>query len=164
MKYEPKDLRVPVTIEFARQDYDRDHLVETVLVQISGPGFGQGFGPFCMKDKTEARQLLSEICTIFNCADPERMKGLACVALYSDTPHGGDIEGLESPTTGKRFTIRGWRRRHYPDHAKTPTEARQEQLERDIVHHERRLADARAELENIGELVNWETMPPWTEP
>jgi hypothetical protein len=163
MKYAAKDLRVPMKIDFARQDYDGDHLVETVLIQISGPGFGQGFGPFCMNSKTQARQLLLEICATFDCADPERMAGQECIALYSDSPHS-DIEGLESPTTGKRFTIRGWRRVHYPDHAKTPTEARREQLKRDISHHECRLADARTELENLGELVDWETMPPWTEP
>jgi hypothetical protein len=160
MKYAAKDLRVPATIKAARQDYDGDHLIETVLIQIEGPGWGQGFGPFCMKDKTEARLLLSEICATFDCADPERMKGLACIALYSEPR--GDIEGLETQS-GKRFTIRGWRRKHYPDHAKTPTEARREQLERDISHHERRLKDARTELKTLGELVDWETMPPWTE-
>jgi len=164
MKYAAKDLRVPVTIESARQDYDGDHLVETVCVQIKGPGFGQGFGPFCMKDKTEARQLLSEICATFDCADPERMAGQKCIALYSTSPLGGDIEGLESPSTGKRFTIRGWRRRYYPDHAETPTESVRKHLESSIASYESRLAHARLELKNLDELVDWETMPPWREP
>jgi hypothetical protein len=133
-----------------------DHGIETVVVHLEGDpsGWGQGFGCLCMKDEEESRRFVREVCETFGHSDPERLKGQKCLALYTDSPWG-TIEGIEAPG-GKRFTIRGWRRRYYPDHAPTPTQAKRASIESDIRFHERRLAERRAELATLGELVDWD--------
>jgi len=149
------DLRRPAKIERVFRGKE-DHGIETVTIHLEGPGWGQGFGCLCMTDEAESRLFLQEMCAAFDLADPERLVGLECHALYS-TPYG-TIDGLEAPS-GKRFTIRGWRKRHYPDHAPTPTEEKRESLLNTIAWAERRAAQARADLAALPELIDWEEQP-----
>ena len=156
--YTKTELRRPARITgFSMRD--EDHCMDCVFIYLEGPtgGWGQGFGGLCLKDAAEARTFLREVCEVFGHQDPERLNGQECLALYSESPWAS-IEGIEAPS-GKRFTIKSFRRRHYPKHAPTPTEARRASLESRIASHERRIAEDRAELETMGELVDWDSEP-----
>jgi hypothetical protein len=149
-------LRVPATVVSAFAGLDRDHELWTVSVVLEGAGWVQTFGGLAFRDKAETREFFAEVCATFGCADPERLKGQRCFALYAEP--SSTIEGIET-TNGRRFTIRGWRKRRHPDHAPTPTEEKRIRLERDVRYHERRLIEARAELATIQPLVDWEEEP-----
>ena len=154
--YTKEKLRRPARITSVFRGKE-DHGIWTVSVMLEGPtgGWGQGFGNLCMQDEEETRTFVREVCATFNIADAERLVDQECIALYTDSPWG-TIEGIEAPS-GKRFTIRGWRKRHYPDHAPTPTEEKRTSLERRIASDERHLAERKAELASLDTLVEWET-------
>ena len=156
MRYYTRDeLRRTATIARVFRGKE-DHGIETVCVYLEGSGWGQGFGNLCMNDAAESSLFLAELCATFGLADAERLVGQRVIALYSESPYGS-IEGLEDPKTGKRFTIRGWRLRHYPDHAPTPSEEARSRLTSSIAHLERRLTETKAELAALPELIDWET-------
>jgi hypothetical protein len=148
-----EELRRPARIASVFRGKE-DHGVFTVSIGLNGQTWGQSFGNLCLRDDAEARQFVWEVCDVFGLADPERLVGQACVALYSESPWS-TIEGIEAPS-GRRFTIKGYRRRHYPDQALTPTEERRARLVSMIASHERRLAEYRAELATLGTLVDWD--------
>jgi hypothetical protein len=135
-----------------------DHGIWTVVIYLQGPtgGWGQGFGSLCLENEAGANLFLAEVCATFDAATSEALKGMPCTALYAKPLD--KIEGLEA-ASGKRFTIRGYRMRHHPDKAPTPTEAERGRLERDIAWHRRVLAERTAELQALGELIDWETAP-----
>ena len=157
--YTKDELRQPARIASVFRGQE-DHGIWTVLISLEGPtgGWSQGFGQLCLKDETETHQFLQEVCDVFEFSDPMRLKGAECFALYSESPWSS-IEGIEAPN-GRRFTIKGYRRRHYPKHAPTPTQAKRDSLLRDIAFHERRAAERRVELEMLGELVDWDMEVP----
>lgn len=153
MTYSREDLRQPAKIVRVFRGQE-DHGIWTVSVRLEGKGWGQAFGMLCMKDETEARLFVQEVCAAFDTQDSETLAGRSCTALYSVSPRS-TIEGLEAPS-GKRFTIRGWRKRHYPNEAPTPTEEERSRLEGNVASLRRRLAEAEESLASLGTLIDWE--------
>ena len=157
-QYTRDELRRPARIASIFRGVE-EHGIHTVTVHLEGVsgGWGQGFGCLCLKDDDEIKQFIRELCEAAGVADAERLIGLACLALYSKSPWD-IVEGVEF-ANGRRFTIKGYRRRHYPDNAPTPTEAERKSLRSDIVFHERRAAEQRAALDALGTLIDWDVDP-----
>jgi hypothetical protein len=119
-------------------------------------GWIQSFGDLVLRDDAECDTFVREICAIFGHSDPDRLVGQACVALYSHL--GSKVEGIEAPS-GKRWTIRGFLLRHYPDKALTPTEIYRHALQARVVHANRELERAVKELAEVEPLIDWEVEP-----
>ena len=158
MTPEAMKLRKLCSIEEVSQSRDMDHDVETVYVICEDLPGTQGFGG-CMRDVAESKLFLREICDAFSVRDPEALVGLQAVALY--TEEYGDIEGLEDPVTGKRFTKYGFALRHHPDKAETPNQHKVASVQSEIRWLKRRLEEEHKKLAHLIEhpVVNWETEP-----
>lgn len=158
MTYTREELRVPAKITRLFRGKE-DHGIWTVVVHLESPtgGWGQGFGCLALKDEDETRVFVQEVCAIFGHSDPERLTGQECLALYCVSPWDS-IEGIEAPD-GKRFTVRGFRLRHYPNHAPTPTDSKRASLVHTIEWASRRVNEARAEPAALPHLIDWETEP-----
>lgn len=121
-------------------------------------GGTQGFGGFVL-DKPLAKTYAQEICEVFGVKKFKNLKGLKGFALYSFGEWNDPIEGLEAPS-GKRFTISGFRKRHFPDKFKSALEEEQESLRLDIQWATRRIAECNAKLKTLNDnYIDWETEP-----
>ncbi len=174
-------LRVPAKVH-SFSGYDADHQVWVggVRLAFDADRVAEAWrssitcGAVC-KDETEWRAFIREVCvaldvsTVPSDADfrtpgipyLEKLIGSDVTALYSDHPFG-KLEGIEGPT-GKRFTIRGFQKRHYPNHAPTPADTRFKEIVDEINHHTRGLAEwtrKLAEFEKTKrDLVDWSVEP-----
>ena len=145
--------------EAGRIDYVKagkeDHGILTVWAGIDFGGGAQGFGGLCLETKT-SRAFLRELCETFDVSDHEALVGKKCHALRCFGTNNDPIEGLEAPS-GKRFTLTGFRKRHYPEHAKSRLEEEKERLQREMAWAGRRRDEAADRLATVGEqFVDWE--------
>jgi hypothetical protein len=162
MSYPKSELRQAARITRVFEGRE-DHGICTVLVNLEGApsgGWGQGFGGLALKDEGEITRFTKEVCETFDVANARELVGQTCTALYATSPFG-TVEGIEAPS-GKRFTIRGYRLRHHPEYAQTPTVLERARLQGEVQFHTRRAEESRIALAQLGELVDWETEPRWT--
>lgn len=158
-------MRQPAIIESAAITLDRDFF-HSVWVHVKYGADGiyggghQGFGGIVLgtidKPAPELmKSYVADLCAAFDAQDLERLAGMKCDVLFSFPGWNGTIEGLEGPT-GKRFTITGWRRKHFPD-TKTPLQQRIEDLEQSRVQAKRTIAGVALALSKVErEFVDWE--------
>lgn len=149
MTFEHRELAV---VAYERTDEER---CLTHYVGMKGPsgGWGQGFGGLAF-DEPHLVSWKEEICKLFGVTDIAEIVGRQCFILRNWASWGHDIEGLE--VDGKRFTITGFRRKHWPDKTKTQLENAAERLRSDIRFHARRIDEDVARLERLHEgYVEW---------
>jgi hypothetical protein len=124
-----------------------DHGIQTVGIDLEWPGGGQGFGFLGMQDREEAIAFVRSIAIVFGCVNAaedemgQALIGEKCHALYAFSGGGRMIEGLQSVSTGRTFTLQAWRKsRGYL--APSPLESALTDREQEIAHLQRRLRQA----------------------
>lgn len=98
---------------------DADHPM-TIWVLIRFRGSTQGFGGICL-DKPTLADYERQLCDLFGVRRLEDAVGEQCFALYARDSYQERIEGLERG--GRRFTLTGFVRKHWPDKAPSDNEA-----------------------------------------
>lgn len=135
-----------------------DHGIPTVWVHLAGAGgaWGQGFGGLRLDGAGLTRDFVSSLCRALGVADPELLEGREVFVLRCSPHFNATIEGLESIDGRGRFTLTGWRRRHWPETPST-LEAERERLRSRKESLRRAFIDACRDLEKIeSEHVDWE--------
>ena len=130
-----------------------------------GGSSGQGFGNTILEEGAEStRDLIISLTSLFGAPsqDPESLQKLVGEEIFAlrCNPYG-DIEGIESVNTGRRFLLIQWKRKHWPDKYQASfkdqlvfdCKRRVDQLNNDIV---RTREDFRRHLAS---LVDWEVEP-----
>lgn len=101
--------------------YDTDHGDPPIVyLMIEWGGGAQGFGGLCLDEATRA-DFDRQLCDLFGVERLEDAVGLDCTALWARDRLSEHMEGLER--CGRRFTVTGFRRRHWPDKVPGPDEA-----------------------------------------
>lgn len=151
--------RIPGTIDSARPGYVRDdpsngYNTYNVFITMNR-WWNQGFGGMYLPDgKVEVFE--SELLKAAGVHRVKQLKNLKIHALYAFGEYNEYIEGLEFEN-GNRFTITGFRRKHYGFKGSV-LDTKTEGLVEQIAHAERRVAELRDELKNISSrFVDWET-------
>jgi hypothetical protein len=126
-------------------------------VSLRGPdgGWGQAFGQICL-DPEHAPAWEREICALFGVDNLNACAQRNCFVLRS-WPGFGMIEGLE--VDGKRFTLTGFRKRHYPgtEGARGPLAQRKIGLKRSIRRAAAEIERWTLELDTAHEnYIDWE--------
>ena len=103
---------------------------ESIWVMLDGELWAQELGLVLREAQyRHVRELrkdcLTDLCAIFGVTDYEALIGQECYALRCF--QFGEIEGIESVKTGKRFTHTAWRRKHFPE-TLSPLEHKMESL------------------------------------
>lgn len=136
-----------------------DHGVLTCNIGVNFGGTHQGFGGLCL-DPESLKAFVAELCEAFGVRDREALVGQRCYALRALGEWNEPIERLESLGTGRRFTITGFRRRHYPKHATSRLEDEIRSARGEIEWAQRRANEARERLarleSNESGYVDWE--------
>jgi hypothetical protein len=118
-----------------------DHGILTCYLRINFDGSSQSFGGVAFANPQIAEDFIEDLCRVFGVSALDELRGKPCVA-YRCYPYNNElIEALEA-SSGARFVLTDWRRKHWPD-ALNPKERRREQLRQE----ERRL---RARLKELG--------------
>ena len=137
------------------KDEPEYHDIPTVSVGIDFGSSFQSFGGLAL-DAGSLKWFLDELCEIFDVQRKEQLIGKKCYALRNFGIWNDAIEGIEAPS-GKRFTITGFRKRHYPEFAKSPLEHKREELESTIRWATRRAEEAKEQLKTVASgFVDWE--------
>ena len=132
-----------------------DHGILTASVRIAFAGSSQGFGQLAL-DAESGPAFIRELCDTFGVCDAERLKGLGCFALRCFPGFNTEIEGLESPS-GRRFTLTGFVRKHWPEKAKSPLDRKRDSILSTIAWAERRVKEERQALAILArDYVDWE--------
>jgi hypothetical protein len=143
-----------------------DHGIETIWIHMKGVegSWGQGFGGISfgwrvdrggdLFDKKLRDHFVAMLCQAFNVLDLERLKGLRAYVLRSWGEYNEPIEGLQSYTTGGRFTLTRWRDQAFNAgliqvRPETPLQQRKESLRSTIQRCRRQIADAEYALEHV---------------
>lgn len=126
----------------------------TILFEGPTGGWGQGMGEIVLTDEACAAWR-RELADLFGVEKYEDIVGRNCFVLRSWPSCLGQITGIE--VDGKRWTVAGFVRRHFPDKAETPLQARVRGLRNSI---ERAAADIQRwnrEIEHAAnEYIDWE--------
>lgn len=139
----------------ASEHYDEERCV-THYLMMKGPtgGWGQGFGQLVLDEKSLAAWK-AELCALFRVDKIEDVVGRQCFVLRSWPSWGERIEGLE--VDGRRFTITGFCRKHWPDKTKSRLECREIELRDDIDRHAMRIRECVQRLVNVRDgYVDWD--------
>jgi hypothetical protein len=125
-----------------------DHGMNTAWVTLDhDAGSTQGFGGLVLDGGALTADFKASVLAIFGATSPAGMIGKRCRALYC---FGGgwneNIEGLE--TDLGRFTLNGWRKKHFPE-TKSVLEQKREDVEQSIFNAERMLRDRKAQLRTL---------------
>ncbi len=100
--------------------YDADHGDPPIVyLMIEWRCCSQGFGGLCLDEATRM-DFDRQLCDLFEVKRLEDIVGLDCTALWPRNQHSDHMEGLERD--GRRFTITGFRRKHWPDKVPSPDE------------------------------------------
>jgi len=91
-----------------------------VIVDVKFPGTGQGLVSPSLDEATLV-DYERELCALFGVRRLHDIVGQECFALRPREGFGEFIVGLECE--GRRFTLAGFRRKHWPDKAPGPDEA-----------------------------------------
>lgn len=149
--------RVPGTIDIARPGYVRDDPSEgynTYDVFLTLKGYSQSFGGLYLPDG-DVEKFEADLLKAAGVKHRDQLKGLKIHALYAFGKHNEFIEGLEFEN-GNRFTITGFRRKHFGFKGSVLGN-KTESITNQIAHAERRLAELRADLNDISsKFVDWE--------
>lgn len=146
------ETREPAVVEYVRSDDERG---STHFVGMHMGGCHQGFGGLCLDEVTRADWIRS-IADLFGVDDIEKVVGRNCFVLRSWPRWGSNIEGLE--VDGRRFTITGFRKKHWPDKTKSPLLDEQDRIQRDIDWHGRRVQEQIRALQTLEDgYVDWES-------
>ena len=146
--------RDPGTIDNITHGDDHGLITSWVIIHFDN-GCSQGFGGLCLEEKT-LKYFLRDLCKTFGVRKPWQLLGKKYIALRSFGGWNETIEGLETPK-GKRFTITGFRKAYYPEHATSPLETRRAYLKLEIASWHRRIRDNETTLQNIdADFVDWE--------
>lgn len=155
---------------------DRRHREEGVITQVKienyrgekGPpntvsihirfveGGAQNFGGLMIPSKIEIETYLSMVCLTFGVKEWKDLLGQECYALRAFSGWNEPIHGLESVTTGRKFTNNQFRKfMEYP-HESMIIEEKQ-RLERRIVNAENDLQRFRKDLDDLKKnYVEWD--------
>jgi hypothetical protein len=145
----------------SRAEYGpEDHGILTFslyMISVSG-SCGQGFGGIVLRDEEGDRSgpaLVRELCEFFGVEKFEDIKGRSCFILRCYEFE--DIEGLE--VDGKRWTLTGFRKRHYPKHknAISVLEVKRRRYHERLSHLAREVEDTNRRIMNIADgYRDWE--------
>jgi hypothetical protein len=133
-----------------------DHGILTCSVRVNFDGSTQSFGGIAFESCKIADDFVADLCRTFAVEKLDELRGLACVA-YRCFPYNNEpIEALEA-LSGARFTLTGWRRKHWPLDALDPREARRANLRREEKRLRGRLTEIRASLDRVD--ADYEPVP-----
>lgn len=110
------------TIGVPKKSLDRE-IFYTVWVYWSGNGGMQGFGGTVLGKTTqcpvEGQRMqdvfIAELCSTFGVSTPDELEGRSAYALRYFGSHNESIVGLEDAKSGRRFLLRRFAQRHWPD-------------------------------------------------
>jgi hypothetical protein len=147
--------REPATVASVMYGIE-DHGILTFSLYMTMGSCGQGFGNIVLRDEPGDRsgpRLKAELCELFGVENFDDIKGRQCFVLRCFEEE--EIEGVE--VDGKRWTITGFRKRHYPDHVPTVLENKTKQLRERIDYHARGIQDCNRQLERVADRYrDWE--------
>lgn len=137
-----------------------DHGIETVWVHVRYQPNNcsyQGFGGLALTEKSQ-RAFVEDLMKAFKVSKPDLLVGKACYALKSFGGHNENIEGLESVDTHKRFTITGFRRKHFPGHKpNNRLEERIQDIKDDIARAKQTIKNRQEALKHVkDDYIDWE--------
>jgi hypothetical protein len=113
-------LRGTITSFSYKRDMDHDTWICSVGIVFDGYG-SHSFGDLCLDNDgsgpdgaATGPDFIADLCKLFHVEAPEKLVGLGCYGLWSHGWFSSPIVGLEN-LDGERFTIQGWRRKHWPE-------------------------------------------------
>lgn len=119
-------------------------------------GGSQGFGGPYLPDGA-VKLFENDLLEAAGCKSRLELSGVKCVALYARGQWNEPIAGIEF-ANGKRFTIDGFRRKHFgPVTVMTPYEAALKNAQDSVTYARRRLDEAVDTLQNLRseDFVDW---------
>jgi hypothetical protein len=144
--------RMHATVSYVKVGPE-DHGIPTVWIGCEFGG-SQGFGGMCLDENTTAAYV-DDICTLFSVSNIDDIVGRHCFVLKSFSGWSERVEGLE--VEGRRFTISGFMKRHWPDKYRSRLEQAKEQAASEIAHLTRRIRAVTEELARMDEdFRDWE--------
>lgn len=146
--------REPAIVDYVRDDDER---CTTHFVGFKGPtgGWGQGMGGIVMTAEA-LEDWKASIAALFGVRTIEETVGRNCFILRSWPGWGSNIEGIE--VDGRRFTVTGFTRKHWPEKAKSALEAKEESIRCSIYSNASRIQDLSLELTRVRKnYVEWES-------
>lgn len=139
-------------------EYEDDRAYWTCRIYIDFTGFDQAFGNLIL-DKATADVFAEEVCATFGVPSLAALEGVSCFGLWCLGENNEPMEGIEGPT-GSRFTITGYRRRHFPEKACPAFDIERGRLEGEIRWAQRRLTEAQNKLAALPDRwTEWDTAP-----
>ena len=122
----------------------------TVWVGVEFKSSYQGFGGLYLPDAKSREAFIEQLCKAFGVKTKEELVGKECLGLRAFSTWNEPICGLESIDTGKRFTIRNFRKSQgFGD--RTRYEEEVESLENDIDRSLERIEQCKARLKTLQE-------------
>lgn len=124
-------------------------------IRCEGPGWSQGFGGICLaEDSKEDRAFRDELAAFFGVRWIHDAVGKECYVLRCFDIHNEPIEGFEY--RGKVWTLTDFRRRHFPEHAKTRLQEQKDYYGARIDGAHRQIEDAKRMLSKLDSMfVDW---------
>lgn len=125
-------------------------------LSFEGPdgGWGQGIGGMVLTPET-VDAWRRELAETFRVATLEEIVGRSCFVLRSWPGYGHNIEGVE--VDGRRWTLTGFVRRHFPDKAIDPLTNRRNKATARLSSLANDLERARREIETCADgYIDWE--------
>jgi hypothetical protein len=158
--------RIPGQIQEAVVSFDPDRDCWTCSIYCKVSYFRQTFGDLYL-DQKQANCFAEEVLSLFKIDEVKgdtiasrllRLEGRSFIGLYCLGDPNEPMEGME--VNDRRFTITGFRRKHWPERATSAFQAQFALLERSIQHYERRLHEEREQLKTLKDRwTEWETDP-----
>lgn len=145
--------REQATISKATYGVEPDHGILVLEIGCLFEGSHQGFQA-CVDEKLGPK-MVEEVCALFGVQTVDQLVGRQCFVLRNFPYWNESIEGFE--VDGKRWTRTGCVRRHAPEHARDPLEAREEGVRAHIAALAESIQRQTNELRKLrGDFVAWE--------
>ncbi|MEM9073791.1 MAG: hypothetical protein AAGE52_35195 [Myxococcota bacterium] len=153
-------------IKSVESQLDRDYF-HTVWVYLDLDGTHQGFGGLVLgRDEQGKRErgkqmqatYLAELMTVFGVASADALVGSECFVLREMPRWNEPIVGLESANTGRRFIVRHFVEKYFPEAAAegSPLELRRQRIAQSIECLRKRVREEQRELDSLeSEFVDW---------
>ncbi len=150
---ETRDKGVIESVTYQRED----HNILTCFVHVKlDSGWHQGFGGLLLDEEVTGPDFVKSLCDTFGVESKDQLVGLSCFALRCWAIHNEPIEGLEA-TSGKRFILTTWRRRHFPNKTQSVLELRYEKKLRHLESTRNRVRELEHELTYLPQgYIDWE--------
>jgi hypothetical protein len=137
-----------VVVENFREGPDAEPNTVNVWLEFGGGGASM-FGGLAL-DRDGINVFISMLMATLGVSKQEDLVGQKCIALRSFGGFQEAIEGLESRTAGRRFTIRSFRKAmNFP--APSNLEQRTQRLKDDIARAERQIKEDKLRLKQVAD-------------